>query len=493
MGSFHLKIDITYIKTNLIAFIFFFLIVLLGFHLTSYNFFISNFTQLEKEQNQNNINVIISGVKRKLDRMDSVMSDYSKWDDSYSFVVNPNDAYINENFREGTTTLEDLGIDFIVYSNLKDEVVYSKFILPFLKKNKNEFENKILVQFQNNHTLQTLFKFKSQYFYLVRKEIVRSDMLGKPNGYIFSGKLISDESLNKLSQVYDKLYIYPQHSKDKKFKLHKQYFENTKIQTEYENNKIKNTVQLFDIHNKFVFSVVAINPRDIVDKGKETIYFFNLVISVFLFVIFYFVYKNQNSLEKYNRMLEVKVNRRTSQLNKSLRKLKGKNRELYTLANVDFLTNIRNRRNYFKESERALVKCINKEVSFYVLMIDIDHFKKINDTYGHALGDKVLIEFCTIITSTIDEKSIFGRIGGEEFCITFIGKSIDEVELIAEDLRIKCEKSMIKIDNAEINFTVSMGLSEKNTLTNIDEILQAADDLLYQAKEEGRNRIVRVR
>ena len=145
-----------------------------------------------------------------------------------------------------------------------------------------------------------------------------------------------------------------------------------------------------------IFSIITKNERKLVNNGEKTIFIFNIVVAFAIFAICFFVYKNQIILSKYNRLLELKVNRRTNQLTKTLRKLKTKNKELYTLANIDSLTKIRNRRSYFIESETLLKKSISGNKTFCILMIDIDYFKKINDTYGHAAGDKVLIEFCTI-------------------------------------------------------------------------------------------------
>ena len=210
-------------------------------------------------------------------------------------------------------------------------------------------------------------------------------------------------------------------------------------------------------------------------------------------MVFYFIYKNQYLIETRNNILNKEVARRTSQLDKAFRKLKDKNKELYTLAHIDSLTKIRNRRSFFIESEEALNSAIKNDKNLCILMIDLDYFKLINDKYGHAIGDKVLIEFCFIVNSIIDDGTIFGRIGGEEFCITFFDKDIEIVENIAEKIRNNCANKQIILENNEIlNFTVSMGLSCRDNFDDIDKILQKSDELLYEAKETGRNRLIRV-
>ena len=121
---------------------------------------------------------------------------------------------------------------------------------------------------------------------------------------------------------------------------------------------------------------------------------------------------------------------------------------------------------------------------------DVNHIKNV---LRMKTGDKVLIEFCLIVNSIIDDETIFGRIGGEEFCITFLDKDIETVENIAEKIRNNCADKQIILENNEIlNFTISMGLSCRDNFDDIDKILQKSDELLYEAKETGRNRLIRV-
>ena len=125
-------------------------------------------------------------------------------------------------------------------------------------------------------------------------------------------------------------------------------------------------------------------------------------------------------------------------------------------------------------------------------MIDIDYFKKINDTYGHDTGDKVLIEFCNIVNEIIQKDMIFGRLGGEEFAITIFNQQESNVYELSEKIRDKCATTLIKVKDTDIKFTISMGVVFKeDKKESIDEILHKADELLYTAKESGRNRVVR--
>ena len=166
--------------------------------------------------------------------------------------------------------------------------------------------------------------------------------------------------------------------------------------------------------------------------------------------------------------------------------------EIKNKANKDYLTGLFNRRYLFDIGSKVYSEHKLEQKTFSVAIIDIDNFKKINDKFGHSVGDEVLITFCDIVNGLIDKNMPFGRIGGEEFCITFYDKKEDEVNEICENIRKKCEKYNLNIDGVFLTFTISLGLSSKNNPNEtIDKILQRADALLYEAKNSGKNRLIR--
>ncbi len=471
--------------------IYYLLFILLSFYFIGYNFFIPHFMLLENEQNQNNINTVLSKMNTAIENIKNITNDYSKWDDTFNFMKDSNKNYIYDNFREGTTTLEDLNIDFIIYSNLKQKTIFSKYSTDLLEIDKKLFEKEIFKRFKYETVLNTIFKYKSYYFYLIKAEIFKSDLTGKTNGHIYSGKIIDDEELNRISNVFEEIHISNEYSKKNGLKIKYEHLKNVKVKISYKNSYINSNIQFYDGENNYIFSIITKNNRSIVNKGEETVIIYNIIISIFLLIIFYIIYRNKIILEKYNKLLELKVKRRTGQLARTLRKLQEKNKELFTLAHKDYLTNIDNRRSFFIQGKKALKNSIQNNSQFSVLMMDIDNFKKINDSHGHAIGDRILIEFCNIVNKIIDKNTTFGRIGGEEFCILFVNTTIEEAYKTGENIRKKCEDTIINIDNKKINFTVSFGLSERGNITNIDKIIQQSDELLYEAKESGRNCIIR--
>lgn len=122
-------------------------------------------------------------------------------------------------------------------------------------------------------------------------------------------------------------------------------------------------------------------------------------------------------------------------------------------------------------------------------MFDIDHFKKVNDTYGHQAGDEVIRTLASIVRQTVRETDICGRYGGEEFTILLIDTDADSATNFTERLRKKIAALTVTTNEHEINFTISSGIAQFSTkFTKHTQWIEAADKALYHAKENGRNK-----
>ena len=161
--------------------------------------------------------------------------------------------------------------------------------------------------------------------------------------------------------------------------------------------------------------------------------------------------------------------------------------QLRTQATRDPLTSLYNRR-YF-EAEVGKRAEQNTDKPFSVFMIDADHFKRVNDTYGHKSGDKVLIALSQAAEKALRDVDIVARYGGEEFVVYLEGTDEDDALVTAERLRETISKVEVLSDNGElIKFTVSIGIASSKYSRDINELVKMSDDALYQAKESGRNR-----
>jgi len=164
--------------------------------------------------------------------------------------------------------------------------------------------------------------------------------------------------------------------------------------------------------------------------------------------------------------------------------------ELRELSITDSLTKVYNRRHFFEAAQTlvSIAKRENNEVSF--LMIDIDYFKKVNDTYGHQVGDYVLIQLSQEIKNMLRESDIFGRIGGEEFAVLLHNTSMAGAKVIAEKIRGAVEEIEFEDNYISMDITVSIGCSTlSGKLSALEDLYQESDKKLYIAKELGRNRV----
>ena len=149
-------------------------------------------------------------------------------------------------------------------------------------------------------------------------------------------------------------------------------------------------------------------------------------------------------------------------------------------------------------NKKSIVEFLNKYIhnflrykkeSFSLLMIDIDFFKKINDTYGHLAGDKCLEIMSNIIKSIIRESDIFGRFGGEEFLIILPNTKMSGALKLAKRIKDAVEKQVFTFESQDIKFTISIGATSMGLTDTYESLLSRVDEALYEAKNKGRNRI----
>jgi diguanylate cyclase (GGDEF)-like protein len=197
------------------------------------------------------------------------------------------------------------------------------------------------------------------------------------------------------------------------------------------------------------------------------IYFF---IGLFLFLIFFAIYKQ-------------------IALHKTTQKLKVMNEELKLLSERDHLTKLYNRR-YFESIVKEYLHLLKRNnINASILLIDIDDFKHINDSYGHQIGDKILCLLANLMQKYKRESDVISRYGGEEFVALLPNTSLEGAKTYAENLRKEVENQSIKINGIKIKLTISIGLTTFKADDNIYKAISRADTGLYNAKRSGKNQI----
>ncbi|HET9033034.1 MAG TPA: GGDEF domain-containing protein [Dokdonella sp.] len=162
--------------------------------------------------------------------------------------------------------------------------------------------------------------------------------------------------------------------------------------------------------------------------------------------------------------------------------------ELYQLATADPLTDLYNRRQFLELIDREIVRAANYKRPLSLLIIDLDHFKLINDEFGHPNGDLVLKRVALCLRGHSREESIVARIGGEEFAVVLPEHDLAQAEEFAESLRRALSELEFTLNDTAKKITVSIGAANwKPGMTSTGDLMQAADEQLYRAKQGGRN------
>jgi diguanylate cyclase (GGDEF)-like protein len=159
-----------------------------------------------------------------------------------------------------------------------------------------------------------------------------------------------------------------------------------------------------------------------------------------------------------------------------------------TAASVDPLTGLLNRRGFGEATARMIEREAKAGRPVTVMIFDIDHFKSVNDRFGHAAGDDVLKVFSDVVVNNLRVSDLVGRVGGEEFA-ALLPCSVEEALFAAERVREAFEASGIKVDDAPLETTVSIGIASGPAKTELEVLMASADTALYQAKRSGRNRV----
>jgi diguanylate cyclase (GGDEF)-like protein len=200
------------------------------------------------------------------------------------------------------------------------------------------------------------------------------------------------------------------------------------------------------------------------------------------------LYKKLNEL---NLSLESKVKERTSELVRANERLSALNKELEEITITDSLTQVFNRQYFMDRIKQEVKRSHRYGTHVSLLMLDIDYFKKVNDTYGHQAGDSVLAGVAGLIKDGLRDTDLFARYGGEEFSLLAMAMDQADAELLAERLRKKVESAEFVLGGHSLKVTVSIGVSAwmPEIKENFEELVRRADSALYSAKQEGRNRI----
>lgn len=261
------------------------------------------------------------------------------------------------------------------------------------------------------------------------------------------------------------------------------------IEQEYKVGDIRGGLRISIPLNNYNKSISEIS------KKTNTLYLISIFASLILLAILIYTFKliskKQNQIKNLNNILENRVKERTLELEKKSDELKQSNDKLLELSRIDFLTKLANRRYFFNYSNQLFSSLHRNNNKLSLVVIDIDYFKNINDTYGHNIGDLALIQIAGLLKHSIRESDFCARLGGEEFVIILNNSDIKSAYIFCEKIRTKVKETVFILEENKIKITISLGIEEYNEKhDSINDIVNNADKALYEAKAQGRDRTV---
>ncbi|HSC84710.1 MAG TPA: sensor domain-containing diguanylate cyclase [Pseudomonas sp.] len=164
--------------------------------------------------------------------------------------------------------------------------------------------------------------------------------------------------------------------------------------------------------------------------------------------------------------------------------------ELHRLATTDVLTGVNNRRHFFEEATVLFEEARSNDRALAFMLLDIDDFKKINDSYGHQIGDRVLQRVAHCGAYVLRRDDLFGRIGGEEFAAIFPGCDAQQALQVSERLQREVQRLQFSVDDTSFGVTISQGLTSLQPGDDLEDLYARADAAMYRAKQQGKNCIV---
>lgn len=262
-----------------------------------------------------------------------------------------------------------------------------------------------------------------------------------------------------------------------------------------------------DDFEKGIFQYQDKLKKEIIKNTTFIIVKLFIILIAFWGVLFYVRQKFMGDIETISRSFdravlyqeEVDVNtlqfKEFTRLSEYLNIIVGKNSMMYKklryYAEKDQLTDLFNRRKFMENLDREFASCKRYKYPVSLLMLDLDHFKKVNDSLGHAAGDVALKKFAEILAGNIRDVDIAGRIGGEEFAVLMPNTEKDKAVFVAERIRKAVENGIVEFEGSEFSLTVSIGVASipPADLKESAELLKIADSCLYKAKSSGRNQV----
>ncbi|MBU3114731.1 EAL domain-containing protein [Clostridium lacusfryxellense] len=488
-------------------------LILISFlYIFSKKYLLNSFTNIEVNKSHTDAQVVLNYIQNDLYKMDSLNIDYARWDESYDYVNNRNNAYIESNFSD-KTSLEREKINFIIITDNIGNIAYKLNIndkkkgtfTEDLAKNTTSNVSKLLSN-SKTKSIMGITQYNETPILVVAERITKNDGSGHSPGILIYGKYYNEDLTKRINQntkLQTRLITYNKDLIINSDSAKKDTF--VKVANE---KTITSYGLLNNIFSEPSFLVKITLQRDIFSNAKSTMNFYLLVILVglilftlsFFILIHVFVVRKINIInlvvENVHNAHDVfpsiilngndEISELGSKFNNMFNRLKKSDEIIVSLAEYDILTGLSNRKNLLENISNLLE---NEKENLAFFFIDLDKFKAINDTFGHAVGDIVLVGVAERLVKNTGLKDIVSRIGGDEFIVIIRDlKYSSSATVIAEKLvKELCEAFIYNEELLYIGASIGISLFPDHG-TDVDTLIKYSDLAMYEAKKSGGHR-----
>ena len=491
-----------------------FIIIILFF---SNNILLSNYTKIEENSIISNMERVNNIINREADNLSAFTKDYSVWNDTYDFSNNSNKKYITSNFGS-FSSFGLFRINFMLYTDKDGKIILSRGFN--LNTNKEESisqksEREIILKvkelsiMKHSESIKGITEINNTPIILATEAITTTDGKKTSGGHIITGRYLDEKQISLISSNVKVDLSMEKYNKNLKLNKNIRWFNNVAIENINKDSAISYKI-LTDIENNPYLVIKANLVREIHRQATKGIgYFVIIIILISLsFLVIAMIYLNKAVAKKIMRMNTIihnisdtkdltmrmsedgndEIASLASGFNNMIDELGKYSDKILELANQDMLTGLPNRKMIIENINSTIDKKKNNGGKFAILFIDLDDFKRVNDSLGHDTGDVLIQNAGSRFKNIISSQDVVARIGGDEFIILQGDiNSAGEAENLSRSIGNILKKSFKYMGN-ELYTTASIGISiYPDDGLDMSSLIKNSDIAMYDAKKNGGN------
>jgi len=482
---------------------------------------LSSFSRLESNYARESVHRIQNALQNEQARLEIMARDYAQWDRTYGFMQTRDPEYVRTELTDDTFNI--IGINIFVLLDRSGHVLLQRGLegwsLP-----QNELEAiaaayKVRNSHSRNSELNGFLEVNGTSLLLAYQPILTSRGDGASRGILVMGRELNATLVSTLSKAAGlPLWLEPPDHVPSRNPREVVWSDGTNSVFFEGDSTMLAYLPVKDLSGATPFLLAARVSSDLYSEGKELMRYLLLLLmlagavhcGVLLFVLEENLLGRVASLNKKIRQVTVSgdlslrlnlggddelsalaraVNAMLATMHKAKAELLQAQESLRFHAEHDSLTGVLNRRAIRDVLRRELARCRRESHTLGVIVADVDHFKKVNDHYGHGAGDAALVAVVQRISVTLRTYDIIGRYGGEEFLIIAPGCDLELTQKLAERIRAAVCDELIDLGQESVTITVSLGATLGTAESDPEFLVEMADAAMYQAKRNGRNRV----